>query len=698
VITVGLLLAAFCFLNQETRLPAQKPFTAEDLYELKFVEDAQISPDGAHVAFVKVDVDRVGNKYERHIWLVNLADKAPAPRQFTFGEKADYAPRWSPDGRTLAFVSARAEKPQIYLIRLDGGEARPLTRMPNGAANPVWSPDGRRIAFLSSVNADERACEDSGQTDAPPATALEARHRQELKEDQEKKKLDPRVITRLPYRTGTEYFDDRCSHIYVTDIAPGSQPHRLTDGDLNFNSLSWTRDGGAIISTQSRQPEHDPWFFSAVIRLSATGPRRPYRLLSRPGFEYFSPKVSPDGRWIAALRVGDEGSFGQRARLALLPIGGDPARELTTNFDRAVTEFHWAADSRSLYFLAGDRGDVNLFRVDLRGENVERIVGGRRMLLNASVGGGRIAFVAATPQRPADVHVASANGRGAQRLTDFNDRFLAARRLAPIRERWHTAPDGRRIQGWLLRPPFAPKNRKAPLVVSMHGGPWVMWGPSMPSVWFKWQLLASRGYAVYFCNPRGSEGYGEEHSLIIRNDWGNHVMHDILSGVDAVVEAGGVDSRRMALTGGSYAGYMTAWIISHDQRFVCAWAQRGLYNLASFFGTSDIPQLIEREFETLGFDDIEKLWKQSPLAYVRHIRTPLVIEHQDNDWRCPPSEAEQLYAALKRLRRTVVMVRYPREGHEMSRSGEPLHRVDRLNRMAAWFDQHCQPKKKEAAR
>jgi dipeptidyl aminopeptidase/acylaminoacyl peptidase len=204
-------------------------------------------------------------------------------------------------------------------------------------------------------------------------------------------------------------------------------------------------------------------------------------------------------------------------------------------------------------------------------------------------------------------------------------------------------------------------------------------------------LHAARGYAVFFCNPRGSAGYGQAFASAIQNDWGDHVMPDILAGVEQVVAHGFVDPRRMALTGGSYAGYMTAWIIGHDRRFACAWAQRGLYNLVSFFGTTDIPQLIEREFEMFPFDDIQKAWQQSPLAYVRNIRTPLVIEHQDQDYRVPVSEAEQLYAALKRLRRVVTLLRYPREGHEMSRAGEPLHRVDRLNRMVAWFDRYCRP-------
>jgi dipeptidyl aminopeptidase/acylaminoacyl peptidase len=208
-------------------------------------------------------------------------------------------------------------------------------------------------------------------------------------------------------------------------------------------------------------------------------------------------------------------------------------------------------------------------------------------------------------------------------------------------------------------------------------------------MWLEWQLHAARGYAIFFCNPRGSEGYGQAHATAIRNHWGEPAMPDILAGVDQVVSMGFVNPKRMALTGGSYAGYMTAWIVSHDRRFACAWAQRGLYNFLSWYGTTDIPYLYEREYDAYPWEDVEKAWRASPLAYVKNIRTPLAIEHQDNDWRCPPADAEQLYSALKRLKRTVVMYRYPREGHEMSRGGEPGHRVDRLNRMTAWFDRYC---------
>ncbi len=675
---------------------------AEDLYDLKIVEDPQISPDGKQIAFVRMTVDRLGNQYRRHIWLATLeGGRAARVRQFTFGPKSDTSPRWSPDGQRLAFVSARGDKPQIHLIDLAGGEARAVTARAQGATGPVWSPDGRRLAFISRANAEERRREDRGEEPAPPTTSLEARHQRERDEDAERQKTDPRVITRHPYRTGTEYFDDRRRHVYVMEVpaapdASGADPakpkaERRTDGEVDFDEVSWTPDGRFLLATQARDPQRRPWERHDLVRIAATGKRQPVTRLTRDEFHYSAPRMSPDGKWIAALRRPEGGGMGRLWRLAVLPARGGRGRDLTLELDRAIHSPIWAADSQHLYFYAEDSGVTNIYRANAQGEpRVRRVAGGDRMVTGFSAdAAGRLAFAAWAPDRPADLYVTGRAGRGETRLTDFNAKLLEAVEVARPEEVRYRAPDGREIQGWMYKPVGYRAGQRVPLVLHIHGGPHVMWGPSHPGMWIEWQVHAARGYALFYCNPRGADGYGEEFSEAIHNDWGDHVMHDILAGVDHVVGLGFVDPKRLAVTGGSYAGYMTAWIVGHDHRFACAWAQRGLYSLLSFFGTTDVPQLIEREFDMYPFDDIARAWQQSPLAYVRNIKTPLVIEHQDQDYRCPVSEAEQLYAALKRLGREVTLIRYPREGHEMSRAGEPLHRVDRLNRMTAWFDRHC---------
>lgn len=669
------------------------PVTATDLYTLQVVEDPQISPDGRQIAFVKVTIDKVSNVYRRHIWLA-ATGATPRVRQFTFGPKSDTTPRWSPDGRTLAFVSNRNDKPQIYLIDLEGGEARPLTQHPNGASNPTWSPDGTRLAFVARVNAEERMREEAGYAEPPPATALEARHRKEQAEERERQKTDPRVITRFPYRSGTEFHDDRFDHVYVLPVnGTDAAPLRLTDGDTNFNHIAWSADGRSILSIQSREPDYDPVFHCGVVQVDATK-RKAFKWLTKPGHDYLLARASTDGKWMAALRSVDEGTFGRLQHLTLFPVAGGEPRDLTLALDRNIVGLQWSADSRTLYFLAGDHGDVGVYAVRVSAANkhpaLEHLVSGTRILTNFSVSrSGQIAFTAWTPERPSDLYVTEPGGQGERRLTDFNGAWLAERDIVSPEEIRYTAPDGKKVQGWLLKPPGMKRGKKYPLIVNMHGGPHIMWGPSYPDMWFEFQQQAASGYCVFYCNPRGSQGYGEAWADATHNDWGDHVMRDILAGVDYVSGLNFVDPKRLALTGGSYAGYMTAWILSRDQRFRCGWAQRGLYNFMSFYGTSDIPILIEREFDVMAFDALEKMWQHSPLAYVRTLTTPLAIEHQDNDFRCPASEAEQLYSALKRLKREVLYIRYPREGHEMSRAGEPLHRVDRLERMRAWFDKYC---------
>ena len=681
-------------------MPTNRAITAEDLYAMQFVEDPQISPNGKYVAFVKVTIDKLGDKYNRAIWLIDLTDKAPRPRQFTFGAKPDHSPRWSPDGKTLAFVSSRNDKQQIFVIGLYGGEARAITSLPNGATAPTWSPDGKRIAFLSRLNVEERANEDSGKEDPPPATELEAKHRKELRDAAEKKKTDPRIITRFPYRSGTEFYDDRFSHIYVME-APGegesSRPRRLSDGDMNFGEIEWSPDGKYLYSVQSRDPDYDPWHHLDIVRFNATGIRKPFTWITKTDQDYLSVKASPDGKWLATQRQPYTSSYGKTTHLAILPVGGGPARDLTLGLDRQVESIQWAADSKSLYLQAGDHGNVEVYRVNLSGSDPVKVVSGRRMVAGFTVSDpGDVAFVTSIPERPADLHV-SRKGKEA-RLTDFNRKLLEEVHVAQTENASFTAPDGRKIQGWLLKPMGFKKGQKYPLVVQMHGGPHLMWGSAMASMWLEWQLQAARGYAVFYCNPRGSDGYGEEFSSVITGDWAHDVTGDILTGVEGVIAKGFVDPKRMAITGGSYAGYMTAWIVSHNDGFACAWSQRGLYNVISMYGVTDIPWFMEREFEmTMPFEALEKSWGQSPLAYVRNIKTPLAIEHQENDYRCPISEGEQLYGALKRLKREVVFYRYPREGHEMSRGGEPQHRVDRLNRMVEWFDRWCQKRRKRDA-
>jgi dipeptidyl aminopeptidase/acylaminoacyl peptidase len=660
---------------------------AEDFYQVQRLEDPRLSPDGSQVAYVLLKVDRTDNAYRSAIWIAPVTG-GPG-KQFTNGEKRDVSPRWAPDGRRLAFASNRhKDKNQIYLIDLDGGEARRLTNMENGASDPAWSSDGRRIAFVSPISAEERAVEHAGESEEE-LDADERQRRAEEKKRAREKKFDPHVVARYPYRSGTDYLRDRYRHLYVIDVdAEDARPRRVTDDDVDFAPPNWLADGSALATWSVGDPEaHDIVFHGEVLRVPVEG-GEPV-VLSKPGYHPLMPLPSPDGQWVAYLHVPDDVPPSQGRRLVVVPAAGGEAVELTADFDASVNDFRWTPDNQWLYFTAGVHGNNGLYRVPVTGGPVEQIVSGVRYATGFDVTNDRLAYVLSEPDNPSDLFVADANGRDERRLTEVNARFLATKKIAPTEELWYEAHDGTRIQSWIVKPPDFDPGKVYPLVLDIHGGPHAMWGPAEPTMWHEYQVLAARGYVVFYCNPRGSDGYGHDFRMAIHANWGFADDQDYLAGVDCAVVQGYVDADRLAITGGSYGGYMTAWIIGHDDRFKAAVAQRGVYDLGAFTGATDIPRFTEEIFETFYWDDPQKLWEHSPLAYANDIHTPLLILHSEQDYRAPIIGAEQLYGALRRLGRTVGFVRYPREGHELSRSGEPKHRVDRLNRVVDWFDQHA---------
>ena len=687
--------------------------TIDDLYELGWLEDPRFSPDGRQIAFVRVSVDRAGNTYRHAIWLASADGESV--RRFTAGAKSDTTPRWRPDGRRLAFCSNRAgDAMQIYTIDLAGGEARQLTSLPQGASAPAWSPDGRRIAFLGRANADERDTEDNGESAPEPADGWDRDHAEARRKHAEQQRFDPRVLTRLPYRGGTSFFDDRRNHLYVIELpaddeAPPPTPRRLTDGDWHYSAPVWMPDGQSILTTATRDPEADSIFaYYDLLRVPVlpTG-RGEAQRLTEAGFSYYDPEPSPDGRLIALRRLPDDRPLAAGARIAVLNADGSSTpHDLTAATDLSVDQHRWLPDGDGLLYTAEWRGDQQIYHTSIieneaaKRQRGEGTVEDRspahpfahsptRIISEFDIGpDGSLAFVAGAPDNPCDLFLRRPDGQEMQ-LTRINAALLNERIVAPTEELLYRAPDGREVQAWLLYPPDFDATKQYPLAVHIHGGPHVMWGPGTRSMWHEWQANAARGYVVLFCNPRGSEGYGEYWRDAIHANWGVADAPDILAGIDATIARGGIDPARIAVTGGSYGGYMTSWLIAHNDRFACAVSARGVYNLLSEHSTSDAHELIEFEFDGYPWELYEKLWQHSPLAHAHKITTPLRILHSEQDYRVPISEAEQLFAILRRRKQVVEFVRYPREGHELTRSGEPRHRADHMQRTLEWFDRYC---------
>ncbi|MCL6510101.1 MAG: S9 family peptidase [Anaerolineae bacterium] len=707
-----------------------KAITPESLYELILLDDVRVSPDGKYAAFVRTSVDRSGNKYNRTVWIKDLTDRRAPARPLTASTR-DGSPRWSPNSAYLAFISTRDDKPQVFVLPMHvPGEAHSITAHPNGVEAFEWSPDGRRIAFLARMRADECEKEDAeavakghplgsenpeSDKGSPPKfkDAWELKREKEQKQHEEEMRLDPRVVSRVPYRTGTTFIEDRYTHIYVTEVpASFAEPNqaqaiRLTpnDGAANFGAPTWSADSRTIYSTYTRDPDSGELFrYADIVRLSAGHADSSVRRFDRlPLADYtcYTPTPSPNGRWLAFDRSFDDPAAYQPGTLAIAPLLPDGTADmvhvidLTAVLDRSLAAFAWSPDSRFLYFTLNKDGAVNLWRA-----RIPRTAQSRRIEIQQmtdavheisafdALADGRVVFIASTPGDPSALYELDLQRR-IRPLYRPNARFMAEHGIGRV-EAVRYSSDGRIIHGWVITPPDFDPARKYPLVVQMHGGPHVMWGAATRSIWHEFQAMAGAGYVVFYCNPRGSDGYGNDFWHANRGDWGDGPMRDVLRGVDLITGRDYIDVERLCLTGGSYAGYLTAWIIGRDHRFAAACAQRGVYNLVSMRNTTDVPFFNDRETGGITpWDDVQALWSMSPISLVPNMRTPLLIEHSEQDYRVPIEQAEQLFQAMRLQKKTVELVRWPREGHELSRNGEPRHRVERIRRIIEWFNTHA---------
>jgi dipeptidyl aminopeptidase/acylaminoacyl peptidase len=508
--------------------------------------------------------------------------------------------------------------------------------MENGAGEPTWSPDGKQLAFISRANAEELAAEDEPQPDTPPDPD-EAKRRAEEKEKAEKEKVDPRVVNRFASRADTSYFDDRTAHLFVLDLDPETgqtdgQPCRLTQDGRNHSGPRWMPDGSALLATVDRQPDADDLFYYPdVVRLPLSGGDA--EILTGPGTADHNPRPSPDGQWIAYNSLPVDELSTANGEIKVIPAGGGEPRMLTAGLDAHAEDFRWTPDGQSLIFLVAERGRIDLRRLPVDGGPLETLVTADREIL-------------AYDLAPDGRYVALVG-------------WLADRTLGQVEDLWFEGTDVTPVQGGIVKAPKYDPEKQYPLVLSIHGGPHVMGSRHEATMWHEWQVQAAAGYVIFACNPRGSDGYGRDFRAALLNCWGEANLPDLQAGLEQVIAKGYVDFERLVITGGSYGGFITAWVVGHDDRFKAAVAQRGVYDLTGFYSTSDVPLLAEREFASAPWEDPAKLWKYSPLAYVERIHTPLLLIHSENDFRAPIPAAEGLFVALRQLKREVEMVRYP---------------------------------------
>ncbi len=688
----------------------RRGMTPPDVLRVASVADAQISPDAEWVVYTVSTSDRDATRTT--LWLARFSRQTLATTRFSSapllsGDWSAANPRWSPDSKRIAFLSTREGQAGIYVVSLT--DRQPRLVAPVRAVNFhiayageafAWSPDSRRIAFIS-------AGEDESESVAGIATPRGER------------RDDPRVIDRIQYKGRTSFSDRARTHVWLVDVdAPADrmQPRQLTSGQFYDHALSWNPQGSEIAFLSNREPEPEANNNSDIFAVDTQG--RVRQLTQTQGCEY-EPQWSPDGKWIAYTATTRDittiDSVAEDAHVWVIDADGGRGRELTAAQDRRARSPRWSANSRTIFFLAGDQGRTLIYSIRTSGEREPRAVvrqgppvrftdalvvppprpfqiGGFSISAaqtstdDGADGIGRgsmLAFTLSDTLNPAEVWIASANGLPLRRVSAHNDALTRATALVEPEEIRFKSFDGTIVQGWLMKPVGFREGQRYPLVLSIHGGPHGMFGYGFNSTF---QAYAARGYGVLYLNPRGSSGYGQRFSDGTLREWGGGDFRDLMMGVDEVLRTRAwIDADRLGVTGGSYGGFMTNWIITQTPRFKAAVAAASVSNLVSFYATSLYQDLIHAEFGGFPWDDYDLLWRWSPLRYVKAAQTPVLFLHGELDNDVHITQAEEMYMALRRRGIETVLVRYPREGHGFR---EPRHRLDALERTLAWFDKY----------
>jgi dipeptidyl aminopeptidase/acylaminoacyl peptidase len=637
---------------------------AEDVFQLTGVSDPRVRPGGSEVAYVVWSIDGEANEYRQSIWVAPL-DGSGSPRRLTSGDN-DAQPRWSPDGNRLAFVSKRGDEKarrQLYVLPMGGGEPQCLTEIKDDVGEPVWSPDGTRIVFSARVP-------------------------DEAYEEEDDKKRAPRRFTRLLYKLDSVgWTGDRRRHLYVVAADGSSEAKQITEGDFEDSRPTWAPDGRIAFSS-ARNEDWDVELKGDIYLVSPDG-GEPERLTPNDA-NYYAPSYSPNGNLLAVKWDPGGFDFPRHTQIGVMNADGSDFRLLTTSLDRTcdpypeIREPIW--DDGAIVFAIEDHGNIHLYRVSPAGGDPELLAGGDIVLSGYDVHDGQVVRTGSTAPNLAELYA------GDRQLSEIGKEFAAGRSLTEPERFTAISKDGSEVEAWIARPAGFKEGTRYPALLNIHGGPFTQYGNGF---FDETQVYAGGGYAVLYANPRGSSGYAESWGRAIMGPgelgpgWGSVDYEDLMAVVDTALDRYDfIDPERLGVLGGSYGGYMTSWIVSHTNRFKAAISERAVNNLVSMYGSSDVGWVFKGYHGDFVHDAVDKYLQISPWTYAKQIETPLLIMHSENDLRCNIEQAEVMFTTLRLLGKEVEMVRFPAESHELTRSGNPVHRVQRFELVLGWFDRY----------